>query len=327
MLSDIKSRAEKAIAGKVFPGCVIGIVRSDGVHQVLPFGYLTYDADASIVREDTIYDLASVTKSIPVASLVLMFIAEGKMQLADKVVKYLPELRNDHGATIEDLLAYRVRGIQLSTLKDKTADEIVQYVFAHGFEASASTSQYTNLPAFLLGLIVERVEEESLSMLAQKYFFDHLEMSHTTFFPNVRPTRSNIASAEVVDGEEVWGIVHDESARVFAKEGRTVGHAGLFSTAPDILNFLEALLQGKYPYVSDGAQKGMGWQLRDQMIMGQFATPGTFGKTGFTGTSVVVDMERGIGFVILSNRTYPKRPTDATAINEFRADIADILFR
>ncbi len=328
MSSDIKVRAEKAIAGEVFPGCVIGIVEKNGEREVLPFGRITYDTVAPTVCEDTIYDLASITKSIPTASLVLLLIKEGKLQLTDAVVKYLPKLRNDHGATIEDLLTYRVQGPQLSTLKDKAPDEILEYVFAHGFSGPPAEPIYTNLPALLVGLIVERVTEQTLDKIAEERLFRPLSMTNTAFFTISGFTKSRYcAPTEIDERGVVLGLPHDESAYVFAKEGRAVGHAGLFSTAPDILNFLEALLQGKYPYVSDGAQKGMGWQLRDQMSMGQFATPGTFGKTGFTGTSVVVDMDRSIGFVILSNRTYPKRPTDATAINEFRADIADILFR
>lgn len=329
MPSDVSVRAEKAIAEKVFPGCVIGVVKKSGEREVRSFGNLTYDTGAPAVCEDTIYDLASITKSIPTASLALMLIAEGKMRLDDAAKMFLPELQHDYNATVEDLLTYRVRGAQLSTLKEKTADEILEYVHEHGFNAPPEKSEYTNLPAFLLGLVLERVSGETLGSLAQKYFFGPSHMKDTTFFPNVRLTKSNIAATEIIDGEEVQGIVHDESARVFAQAKRAVGHAGLFSTAPDILIFLEALLQGKYANVVEGAQRGLGWQLDQSWFMGTKSGPGTFGKTGFTGTSVVCDVEHGISFVILSNRTYPNRPSDATsltsAINIFRSDIADIL--
>lgn len=329
MPSDVKARAEKAIAEKVFPGCVVGVVKKSGEREVRSFGNLTYDTDAPAVREDTIYDLASVTKSIPTASLALNFLNKEKFELSDGVKKFIPELQNDHGATIEDLLMYRVRGVQMSTLKDKTPEEISGYIFAHGFDAPPGKSEYTNLPGFLLGLVVERALGESLDALAQKYFFDPLKMSHTTFFPNVRLTKSNISPTEVDVYGEVRGIVHDESARVFAKAGRAVGHAGLFSNAPDILNILEALLQGKYPSVVEGAQRGLGWQTAEPWFSGSHIGKNAFGKTGFTGTSVLVDIERGIALVILSNRTYPKRPPDAasihSAMNTFRADIADIL--
>ena len=333
MHSEIESRVERAIEEKVFPGCVIGIVRSNGTREVMPFGHFTYESDSPRVAENTVYDVASITKSIPTASLALSLIAEGRLGLADKVSEHLPKLRSDHGATIEDLLQYRVQGPTLSTLKDKAAEEILEYIFAHGFDAPPSgEARYTNLPAFLLGLIVERVGVGTLDKMAQEHFFEPLGMKDTTFFPDVRLRKSNIVPTEIVDGKEIRGIVHDESARVFARAGRAVGHAGLFSTVPDILNFLEALLQRKYPDVVDGAQKGFGWQT-EGAFLGKYAGPAVggagkhaFGKTGFTGASCVCDIERGVVFVILSNRTYPKRSPNGDAINAFRADIADIMY-
>ncbi len=330
MHSEIEKRVQAAIGEKVFAGCVIGIVRADGSREVLPFGNFTYEPDSPIVAEDTIYDLASVTKSIPVASLVAMLIAEGRLGLADTAKRYLPELQNDHGATIEDLLTYRVSGTRLSALRNETVEGILQHIFAHGFDGPAGESKYTNLPAFLLGLILERVGGKPLDTLAEERFFKPLGMLDTTFFPDILPTRSNIAPTEMIDGEEIRGIVHDESARVFSRAHRAVGHAGVFSIAPDLLNFLEALLRGQLPVVLEAAQKGLGWQKAEPWFMGSHAGEGAFGKTGFTGTSVAVSPARGIGLVILSNRTYPERPPDATsltsAINLFRADIADIVF-
>ena len=332
MRNEIAERVERAIRERVFPGCVIGVVKKSVEREVLPFGHLTYDTNAPSVTESTIYDLASITKSIPTASLALTLLEKGKFDLSDLVKKYIPELQNDYGATIEHLLTYSVHGVQMSQLKDKTPEEISEYIFARGFDGPPGESKYTNLPAFLLGLIVERVGGVYLEYLAQERLFGPLAMNSTTFFPQKYGHAVSIFPPTEVDGvgEEIRGIVHDESAYVFAKAGRAVGHAGLFSTAPDILNFLEALLQKKYPAVVEGAQKGLGWQTAAPWFMGKSAGPRTFGKTGFTGTSVVCDMERGVAFVILSNRTYPKRPADAasihSAVNVFRADVADIIF-
>ncbi|HTR19200.1 MAG TPA: serine hydrolase domain-containing protein [Candidatus Paceibacterota bacterium] len=326
MPEKISTWARQAIEERVFPGCVIGIVRKNGEREVLPFGRFTYENDSPKVAEDSIYDLASVTKSIPVASLTAMFVAEGRLSFDDKVKKHLPELRNDFGATIEDLLRYRVHGPRMSALRYPTFEQVRTHIFEHGFDAPPGKSDYTNLPAFLLGIVLERVGGEILPALAHKYFFGPLEMNDTTFFPH---DIASIAPTELVEGKEIRGIVHDESARMFAQKRRAVGHAGLFATAPDLLNFLEALLQGKFPAVVDAAEKGLGWQLYQQWFMGHCGAK-TFGKTGFTGTSVVVDREKRTGLVILSNRTYPKRPPDAasinSAINSFRAEVADIVF-
>ncbi|MDP2649107.1 MAG: serine hydrolase [bacterium] len=318
MPEEISARVESAIRERVFPGCVVGIVRKGGERIAMPFGRLTYEEDASEVLIDATYDLASVTKSIPLASLALRMIAEGKLQPDEKVVKYLPELQSDYSATIEDLLTYRVHGAQLSKLRYRTFEEIRTHVFERGFDGPAGESVYTNLPAFLLGLIVEREEKRSLPALSHECLFGPLRMEHTTFFPSP----DDCAPTEIDERGEVRGLPHDESAYVFARARRAAGHAGLFSTVPDLLNFLEALLEDKLPIISEGAVRGWGWQTEGGLLGAH--PEGRFGKTGFTGTSVICDMQKGTGLTILSNRTYPKRPSDMTAINAFRSDMADI---
>ncbi|RJQ33720.1 class A beta-lactamase-related serine hydrolase [Candidatus Parcubacteria bacterium] len=334
------SRTQQAIRERVFPGCIIGLIRANR-RIVIPVG--TTDGK-NPVNENTVYDLASITKSIPLASLALTLMQENppRLNLEGKVIEYLPELRNGHGATIEDLLRYRVKGSKMSELQFKTFEEIRTHVLEKGFDLPRRSlgedgwGTYTNLPAFVLGLIIERVTGEILPALADKYFFKPLGMNDTTFFPENLDTstltgRSKlmlidkwIAPTEIVDGQEIRGIVHDESARVFSRARRAVGHAGLFSTAPDLLKFLEAMIAGELPAVVDGAQKGLGWEIGREW-MGSKGGKGVFGKTGFTGTSILCDPEKGIGLVILSNRTYPHRPPDNSAINLFRKDIAHIV--
>lgn len=318
-MEDISGRAMRGVQEKVFPGCVVGIVRANGEREIQAFGRFTYEADSLEVTEHTVYDLASVTKSIPLASLVALSIEKRKFALDDKVKKYVPELCNDHGATIEDLLRYRVKGTQLSTLRYRTFEEIRTHVLEHGFDAPPGESVYTNLPAFILGLILERAEGAPITSLAQEIFFGPLDMKETTFFPSP----ADCAPTEIDERGEVRGLPHDESAYVFARASRAAGHAGLFSSAPDILNFLEALLAGDFPHILKGARKGLGWQT-EGVFLGS-SPAGRFGKTGFTGCSVVCDPARVIGLVILSNRTYPKRPADQDAVNIFRRDIADVV--
>lgn len=316
----LHERVARAIESRIFPGCVVGFVRADGTRGIFPFGGYTYEVASPRVAENTVYDLASITKSIPTASLALRLIEDRRMSLSDTVVSHVPDLQNHHDATIEDLLRYRVRGVRLSALKDKTAGEIRSLVLANGFER-IDTPEYSNLPALLLGWAIESAGDASLDELADKLFFAPLRMTDTSFFLMTR----NCAPTEIDEWRgEVQGLPHDESAYVFARSGIAAGHAGLFSTTPDLLHFLEALLRGSLPYVVTGGKAGLGWQREGDMLG---STPGSdaFGKTGFTGTSVVCDPGRGIAFSILSNRTYPKRPLDGSQMNEFRKDIADIL--
>jgi CubicO group peptidase (beta-lactamase class C family) len=329
----IRARAEQAIGEKVFPGCAVGLIRANR-RIVVPVGTLD---GTSPVKDNTIYDVASIIKSIPVASLALILAAADprKLNFLGKVVDYLPELRNDRGATVEDLLRYRVVGPRMSQLSFKTFEEIRTYIFEHGFdlprrslgEGGPAIGTYTNLPAFLLGIILERVTGKILPALAHEYFFEPLGMRDTTFFPH---DLDRVAPTEIVGGVEIRGIVHDESARVFSRARRAVGHAGLFSTVPDLLKFLETLLisgftKSRYAAIVEGAQQGLGWEVNREWMGSARSGLAVFGKTGFTGTSILCDMEKGIGLVILSNRTYPQRPSDNSAINTFRKDIADIV--
>lgn len=320
----ITSRVLRAIEEGVFPGCVIGIVKADGERVVQPFGKHTYHESGKDVSANTIYDIASITKSVPTASLALSLIREGKLHLTDLVRDHIKELKNDHDATIEDLLRYRVRGVQMSSLKGMDVANLRIHVLERGFIGARGERQYTNLPAYFLGNIVESLMERPLDDAAAEHFFAPLGM-YRTFFLEPFP-KHECAPTEIQDGREIHAIPHDESARMLAKGNVAAGHAGLFSTALDILNFLEALLQDWNPAIAEGAEQGLGWQVNEPYFMGARASEKTFGKTGFTGTSVIADRERGIAFVILSNRTYPTRPQSDDAINSFRRDIANHIF-
>jgi CubicO group peptidase (beta-lactamase class C family) len=324
-MHNIEAIAHKAIQEGVFPCCAIGILRSNE-KKVYSFGNFTYESESQSITNDSLFDLASITKSIPTASLALTFAQEGIFKVTDPVKKFIPEMHNDFGTTIEDLLKYRVQGSRMSTLGFPTFEQIRTHVLENGFSAAPGESNYTNLPAYVLGVILERATGLSLAALGNKYFFEPLSMNNTTFFP----ARSVCVPTEIQNGSVVQGIVHDESARVFAQARRAVGHAGLFSTASDLITFAEALVANKFPAVLSGAIQGFGWSQKDEVWMGTKVSESVFGKTGFTGTSIIVDPERHAALVILSNRTYPTRPLEATsvgsAINGFRRNIAEMVF-
>lgn len=247
-------------------------------------------------------------------------------KLTDPVKKFIPELHNDFGATIEDLLKYRVQGDRMSTLGFRTFEQIRTHVLENGFDGPPGESNYSNLPAFVMGIILERVTGRSLSILGHTYFFEPLGMKNTTFFP----AQSVCVPTEIQNGRVIQGIVHDDSARLFALARRSVGHAGLFSTAGDLMIFAGAVLANKFPATLSGAVQGLGWSQKDENWMGSSVGGDAFGKTGFTGTSIVIDPEKHSVLVILSNRTYPTRPREAaspvSAINIFRRDIAELVF-
>ncbi len=348
MVDAITQRVKQAIIDTVFPGCVVGVVRTNGDRLVLPFGNFTYATNSPVVQTDTIYDVASITKSIPTASLALMLIDQGRLSLNDRLVDYLPEFNNSDRDTvlIKHLLTYTLDGYGLAALNVKTADELMYTLLNHDFERRPGTVfRYTNIPAALLGLVIERITGKTIDVLADEHFFIPLSMTRTTFYPEKFPLQEIVPTEIDAWRGLVHGIVHDESAYICKKEGRVVGHAGLFSTADDVLTFLHMLLNegtsnGRTYFsksiitqmytnqiVELGDFTGLGWELYQPRFMGTFCTERTFAKTGFTGTLCVCDIDRGVGYVILSNRIYPTRPSDSTAINKLRADLGEIILQ
>lgn len=323
----IKDRAKRAINERVFPGCVIGFIRSHSEPEYICEGAFTYEEFSSATSPSSLYDVASITKSIPTASLAHALAHEGVISLDDRVKDYIPELQNDHDARIRDLLTYRVSGARLSELKSLSSDAIYTHVFENGFSGSPGIRNYSNLPALILGLIIERISGMSLDAIARTRLFELIGMQSTAFY-----TGQDFFGA-VPTEEDDWrgrveGFTHDESAYVLGRSGRASGHAGLFSTAEDLMRFMRHMLQPRdfiWEAMTAGAEAGLGWQTDQSPWMGAHQE-GAFGKTGFTGTSIMADRRRGNALVILSNRTYPKRPPSTDAINMFRRDIADIVF-
>ena len=332
MIDQIQERIKRAIQEKVFPGCVVGVVKKSGERTIIPLGNFTYEADSPEVKENTIYDVASITKAIPTSSLALKLIDEGKLKIEDKLIDFVPEFRSPdrEKVLIKHLLTYTLDfDFHLSSYKSRSTDEILKKILTADFRSPPGTTRYyTNATSILLGMVVEKIMNNTLDNLGEEYFFKPLGMSRTTFWPLKRFNEDEIVPTEIDNWRDkiIQGEVHDESAYIFMEAGRVVGSAGLFSTAPDLLNFLEMFLNGG---TSPGIYEGLGWELYQPRYMGRYATHETFGKTGFTGCVVMCDTGKGAGIVILSNATYPKRkPLEEhrRTINEVRRDIADIVF-
>jgi CubicO group peptidase (beta-lactamase class C family) len=236
-------------------------------------------------------------------------------------------------------------GFRLSLHKDKTPEELLDAIFTAEFKAKpGSTFFYTNATSILLGLLVERIYGKDLATMGQEIFFKPLDMSRTTFFPE-RFDREEIVPTEMDPwrGRMVQAEVHDESAFALRPE-MTAGSAGLFSTVPDILNFMEMLLNdGTYKNRTffsrrildmmqtnqvdiPSVKTGLGWELDQRRYMGGHCSPSIIGKTGFTGCVCMCDFVKRKAMALLSNYTFPTRKNDMSMINSVRSDIADIVF-
>lgn len=343
----IEKIVRQAIEEHIFPGCVVGY-SSEGEQTVLPFGNLTYDSFAPKVEEETLYDVASITKSVPTSMLALFLLERKLISLHDPVIRFIPEFVNSfrEKVTLFHLLTHTVEfDLQLSLLKDASPREILATLFTTNLRKKPGTSfSYVNAASILLGLVVERVSGKKLDTFAEEIYFAPLGMKQTTFSP-VDISQDLIAPSEIDAwrGKEIRGVVHDESAYTL-RSAMVPGSAGLFSTVPDLLVFLQMILAGgewkgkrylsenliraietnQIPFLEEST--GLGWELSQSWYMGQYITPHTFGKTGFTGCHVVCDRKKGTILILLSNSCYPTRPKSKDKINALRRKLSDVVF-
>lgn len=349
MRSVIHERLLMAMRDQVFPGCVVGVVREGGQREIITAGRFTYDAESPRVRDDTIFDVASITKAIPASCLALQLLDEGRLELNERLVAYVSEMRqaNREDVLIRHLLTQTLRyDFRLSNYARRSPAEILNVIFTSEFKSPPGTVfNYANATSILLGLVVERVLGMSLDHAADLRFFTPLGMTRTTFHPLEKFAASEIVPTEIQGwrGGVIQGVVHDDSAYVLSSK-QVVGSAGLFSCVPDLLTFAEMLLGGGTyqgaTYFSEamlkqmhtnqianiGESTGLGWELHQPWYMGTHGTEHTFGKTGFTGCALMIDRDKGFALAMLSNATYPTRNTSREPINAVRRDIADIVF-
>jgi CubicO group peptidase (beta-lactamase class C family) len=339
-MNNIKNCLNSAIKHQIFPGCAVGWI-AGGQESIVTAGRYTYDNDAPAVTENSIFDCASVTKAIPVGTLALWMIDRGKLNTGDRLIDFVPEYRGSfrEGIRVHHLLTHTLDfDFRLSECKGLSPEKLLESILNVKMKSAPGEKFcYANATSILLGMLIEKVGGKPLHVLAKEIFFDPLGMNDTAFFlgnaviPNCVPTEIDSWRDRTIQGE-----VHDESAWTLQKI-MTPGSAGLFSTIPDLLKFIRMLLDGweyffsgetmeamhtnQIPHIK-GIYTGLGWEL-NQEYMGANRTAATFGKTGFTGCSVIIDRTKNAGVAMLSNYTWPSRKPNRDLINEVRGRVAD----
>lgn len=358
MEASIRDVLISEITKHTFPGCVVGVIDRDGSRVVVAEGAFTYELDARPVNAQSIFDVASLTKTVPTAILALQLADTGDLSLDAPAVRYLTEWQGEGAdqVLVRHLLSHTVEfcvsegsgKFRLALLKDREPQEIISAILTTRLcGPPGETFAHTNAASILLGLIVERVSKKTLDVLAEERLFHPLQMTRTTFHPLDQFTRDEIVPTEDDPwrGRVIQGEVHDESAWKLSQE-RVVGSAGLFSTAPDLLTCLwmilrtgelqgtrymlpKTVMQMGENQLNDGkGHVGLGWELIRPEVMGRHADK-LWGKTGFTGCLMLVHQEMGRAMVMLSNIIYPKRrPMEdhQARINEPRRILSDIVF-
>jgi len=345
---------EDAIAKQQIPGAVVWVGRGDQTVYRKAYGYRAVKPTPEPMTLDTVFDLASLTKGMATATAVMILVEEGKLRLSDKVAQHLPEFaRHDKDQiTLRHLLTHTsglrpsldLRGDWLG------ADEAVRRAVEESPQsAPGERFVYSDIGYIVLGEIVARVAGQPLETFVQQRILAPLRMNSAGFTPVVArrgviaPTQFCTAYGWPCDGPDqilLQGIVHDPTAR---RMGGVAGHAGLFGSAEDLSRYARMLLRGgeldgqrvlspasvtrmTSPATPSAmsVQRGLGWDIDSSYSAnrGDLYPIGSFGHTGFTGTSIWIDPVSRTYVVLLTNRVHPDGKGDATPV---RAKVATIV--
>ena len=319
-----------AIARHAFPAAAVEVGDTTAPLWQEAFGRLTFSADAPPTSDNTIFDLASLTKVLSTTPLVMQQVERGALALDDPVARHLDTWRGDDrsAVTVRDLLTH-ASGLPawLPFFREHRGREAFERAIAATPLEYPRRSQsiYSDLGFMLLGFMLERdlpLAARFATLFAQMGIVQEVQFNP----PALWRGRTAPTELDAWRGRLLVGEVHDENAHAL---GGVAGHAGLFGTAAAVGDYARHLLQildgrtGAFrretlatfitrdPGVP-GSSRALGW---DTMLptssCGTRMSPRAFGHTGFTGTSLWIDPDRGVYVVFLTNRVHPTRDNDA----------------
>jgi uncharacterized protein YbbC (DUF1343 family)/CubicO group peptidase (beta-lactamase class C family) len=352
-LARIANVVTEAIAAKQAPGAVVMVGRGGRVAYSRAFGNRSTEPRVEAMTLDTIFDLASVTKVVATTTSVMILVEEGRLRLSDRVAVHIPgfERYGKGEITVRHLLTH-VSGLRPDldmAMEFASYDEAIARAMEEiPTSAPGERLVYSDINFFLLGEIVHRVSGKTLDEFCRTRIFEPLGMGDTMFkppaslAPRIAPTEKCTQYGWPCDqpgGAMLRGVVHDPTARRMLG---VAGHAGLFGTAADLSIFCRMLLDGgRYGAVRilspmtvakmtspvplpGGQARGLGWDMDSTYSSnrGELLPLGSFGHTGFTGTSLWIDPLTKTWIVFLSNRVHPDGKGDVTPL---RARVATIV--
>ena len=316
---------KKAVAEKNPPGAVVLIGHNGRVVYRKAFGYRSLEPTLEPMTLDTVFDVASLTKCVATGLSISRMMELGQIRLNDPVSKYLPEFAKNgkQDITIRQLATHYSGLAPDLDLKQpwQGHDTAIQMAFAEAPQnPPGSRFVYSDINYIVLGELVHRISGMPLNQYASVHFYKPLKMAHTTFLPPVA-WRPKIAATEYDErGVMLKGVVHDPTSR---RMGGVAGHAGLFSTADDLAKLAQALLDGGKPILSSltvekmgtpqnppigPSLRGVSWDIDSPFASnrGDLFPVGSFGHTGFTGTSLWIDPTTNTYVIILGNGVHPR---------------------
>ncbi|HUN87482.1 MAG TPA: exo-beta-N-acetylmuramidase NamZ domain-containing protein [Terriglobales bacterium] len=336
----VDSIMKAAIAEQVPPGAVVLVGHNGKVVYRKAFGYRSLEPVRLPMTVDTEFDMASLTKCLATAVAVTQLLEQGKIRLNDPVSKYLPEFAQNgkEDITIRQL-ATHYSGLppDLDLAQSwRGYDTAIRMAMAAKLDNPPGAKfVYSDINYIVLGELVHQVSGEMLDQYATAHIYQQLGMAHTIFNPPAKWDANTAATEYDERGVMLRGVVHDPTAR---RMGGVAGHAGLFSTADDVAKFAQAMLDGGKPIMlplsvekmttpqqppNATVLRGIGWDIDSPFSSnrGALLPVGSYGHTGFTGTSLWIDATTNTYIILLTNGVHPRG--NKPGIVSLRGRVAD----
>ncbi len=344
---------EAAIVERAFPGAAFGVLSKGNILALDGVGRFTYDSGSPAVLPQTVYDLASVTKVLATTSTAMLLYDRGVLDLDQPLgdllpgfVVGMPSARERCNVTLRGLLAHSSGLPAYARLfeQHRTPAALLTACLQMPLEALPGTrSEYSDIGFILLGKALEALAKEPLEVLCEREVFSPLGMAATRYKPPlswrgfIPPTVDDTTFRKRV----IQGEVHDENC--FVLNGAS-GHAGLFSSALDVLRYAACILSrgesdaGKTIFQRetvtlfatrqtppDDGSRALGWDTPSgESSSGHRFSRSSIGHLGYTGTSLWIDLEQELAITLLTNRTWPDRSSQA--IRKTRPAFHDAVF-
>jgi uncharacterized protein YbbC (DUF1343 family)/CubicO group peptidase (beta-lactamase class C family) len=329
-LSGIGPEVQKAIHDGECPGAVVVIGHDGKIVYQKAFGHVLYDPHSPRMTLNTLFDMASLTKVVATTPSIMQLFEQGKIRLDDPVAKYWPEFGENgkQDVTVRELLTHYSGlppdlPLEQPWMGHEFAMKLI--VDAHLINPPGTRFVYSDVNFETLGELVRRLSGEPLNVYAEQHIFQPLGMTDTRFVPPPR-LRAGQAPTQPPDqkNEDVaWYVVNDPTS--YRMDG-VAGHAGLFSTAKDLATYAQMILNGgtengvrilspltvvkmttPQSPPSTPAVRGLGWDIDTAFSSnrGELFPVGSFGHTGWTGTSIWIDPFSQTYVILLTNAVHP----------------------
>jgi len=341
----VRALLDEARADSAFPGAVAVIGNHDSVLVEYGVGSLDW-APSPRPDENTLWDMASLTKVVGLTTAMMQLSEAGKVDLDAPVQRYVEEFQgpNKERVTLRHLLTHSSGLPAWRPLYKETESPAAARALAIATALDTLPGirmVYSDLGAIILGVVVERVSGETLDTYLARHVFGPLRMTSTVYRPG-RDLLARIAPTEYDPWRQrhIHGEVHDENAYAL---GGVSAHAGLFSTGHDVARLCQMYLNGgtlngarivsgetirRFTTVQDStfSNRALGWETPNGTnSAGHLLARPAFGHTGFTGTSIWVDPSRDLFVILLTNRVNPTRQN--LRIGAVRTALADVVVR